>query len=90
MPDAIAFCFDVVAKGTPIEGAKLDIHRIKGFGQCRECGARFETSSLYQPCACGSLNIDRLAGEELNVREMEVEDASCAEHADAATPPRQH
>lgn len=25
MSDAIAFCFDVVAKGTPVEGAILDI-----------------------------------------------------------------
>jgi hydrogenase nickel incorporation protein HypA/HybF len=25
LSDAIAFCFDVVAKGTPVEGAVLDI-----------------------------------------------------------------
>ncbi len=75
MAEAIEFCFDVVAKGTPLDGAILDIRRIKGFGECRDCGARFETNSLYQSCACGSINIDRLAGEELNIKEMELEES---------------
>jgi len=30
MTDAIAFCFDVVAKGTPVEGAVLDIVSLAG------------------------------------------------------------
>jgi hydrogenase nickel incorporation protein HypA/HybF len=73
-PDAIAFCFDVVAKGTALDGAVLDIHRIKGLALCRTCGARFATDTIYQSCACGSLNIQRLAGEELKIREMELEE----------------
>ena len=30
MAEAIAFCFDVVAEGTPLEGAELDIRRNRG------------------------------------------------------------
>ena len=88
-PETVAFCFKVVARGTPVEGAQLDIHRVKGFAQCRECGARFETSALDPSCACGSPNVDRLAGEERNVREMELEDAP-AEKADAKAQRRRH
>lgn len=29
-PDALAFCFDVVARGTLAEGARLDIRRTDG------------------------------------------------------------
>ncbi len=29
-PDAIAFCFDVVAKGTVLDGARLEILRLSG------------------------------------------------------------
>lgn len=30
IPDAVRFCFDVVAKGTPLEGAALDIIECDG------------------------------------------------------------
>ncbi len=75
-PDAIAFCFDIVAQGTSLDGARLDIRTIAGRGRCRDCGATFETATLHQPCACGSHAIERLAGEELKIREMEIEEAA--------------
>ncbi len=30
MPEAVEFCFEAAAKGTPAEGARLDIHRTDG------------------------------------------------------------
>ena len=30
MPDAVRFCFDVCSKGTPLEGARLDILECDG------------------------------------------------------------
>lgn len=76
MPDALAFCFDVVSKGTALEGALLDIRQIAGRCRCLDCGVEFETLTLYQPCACGSRRLERLAGEELKIREMELEEAA--------------
>jgi hydrogenase nickel incorporation protein HypA/HybF len=74
IPGALLFCFDVVAQGTALEGARLDINEIAGRGRCRDCGRVFETASLYEACTCGSHQIERLAGEELKIREMEVEE----------------
>lgn len=76
MPDAIAFCFDTVAKGTPIEGAELEIREIEGVSRCRACGAEFATPTLYTPCACGSRSVERLSGEELNIKSMQLEEAA--------------
>jgi hydrogenase nickel incorporation protein HypA/HybF len=73
MADAIAFCFDAVAKGTPLEGAKLDIREIDGRGECSVCGAEFAMLTLYTPCPCGSRSSVRLRGEELKVKTMELE-----------------
>ena len=73
MADAIAFCFDAVAQGTPLEGAKLDIREIDGQGECTACGAEFAMPTLYTPCTCGSHSVKRLRGEELNVKNMELE-----------------
>ena len=75
LADSVAFCFDVVAKGTVLDGAALEIRRVKGRAACRDCGTEFATSALHQPCACGSRNLARLAGEELKIRDMELEAA---------------
>ncbi len=78
-PDAMRFCFDVVAEGTALEGAMLEIVEIEARARCRACGAEFPRTTLWEPCPCGSDDIERLAGEELNVKEYELEVA--------ATPP---
>lgn len=70
---AIRFCFEVVAKGTLIDGARLELRETDGRGRCRGCQAEFPTPTLYASCACGSREIERLAGEELMVREIELE-----------------
>lgn len=79
MTDAIAFCFDVVAKGTQLEGARLDIRRIEARAKCRSCGCEFIQDTLFSSCACGSRNVERLSGEELNIKEYEVDQASAME-----------
>ena len=76
MTDAIAFCFDVVAQGTVLEGASLDIREIEGRARCAACGEEFATATLYAPCACGSRRLQRLQGEELKIKTMELEEAA--------------
>ncbi len=74
--DAIAFCFDVVAKGTVLDGAILEIREIEGAARCRACGAEFATPTLFASCACGSRDVVRLRGEELSIKTMELEEAA--------------
>lgn len=78
MADAIAFCFDIVAQDTPLAGAALDIRLIDGRARCRDCSAEFAVETLYTPCPCGSRHTERLAGEELNIKAMELEDREAA------------
>ena len=72
IPDAVRFCFDVCTLGTVLEGAQLEIDAIDGLGRCNACGAQLELTQLAARCSCGSRDIERLAGAELNVKEMEV------------------
>jgi hydrogenase nickel incorporation protein HypA/HybF len=76
MTDAIEFCFDVVAKDTALEGANLEIRKIEARARCRSCQAEFAQETLFSPCGCGSRNVERLTGEELNVKEYELDLAS--------------
>lgn len=71
MSEAIHFAFDVVSRGTVLEGARLELADIDGRGRCRGCGAEFPTPDLFTPCPCGSRNVERIAGEELRIREFE-------------------
>lgn len=72
MPDAILFCFDVCTKGTPVDGAALEINEIAGLGRCEACGAEIALEQKFGRCACGSARVTCIAGEELNIKEMEV------------------
>jgi len=76
MSQAIAFCFDAVVQGTPVEGAVLDIREIEGRARCTACGIEFATKTLLTPCACGCRTLVRLQGEELKIKSMELAEAA--------------
>jgi len=72
MPDAIRFCFDICSKDTPLEGAELEIREIDGRGRCQTCGEELELLQPFGRCACGSNHVECIAGDEMNIKEMEV------------------
>jgi hydrogenase nickel incorporation protein HypA/HybF len=72
-PDAIRFCFDVAATGTLLEGASLEIIEIEARARCTVCGETFVQETLWAPCRCGSHDCKRISGEELRVKEYEVD-----------------
>ncbi len=72
LPEAVRFCFDVCAKGTPIEGARLEIIETQGRGRCRTCGGEVLLTQLFGRCACGSVDLELIGGDELRIKEMEV------------------
>jgi hydrogenase nickel incorporation protein HypA/HybF len=77
MPDAIRFCFDICAADTPLAGASLQIDVIPGLGLCTNCGTEVALECLVGRCPrCGTTSLKLLAGQELNIKDMEVE--SCA------------
>lgn len=74
MPAAILFCFDICAQGTPLEGAILEIREIPGLARCRTCGQEMALSQLFGICSCGSHDLQVIQGEELKIKELELEE----------------
>ena len=70
LPDALRFCFDLVTKGTVAEGATLEIIETPGTGECHSCGTQFTLQQMFDPCPCGSTDISRRTGSELNIKQM--------------------
>lgn len=75
-PEAVAFCFPEVARGTPLEDATLDIHEVEAEARCDICGAQFPMPDMLSACPCGSLQFERLSGDELNIKSIEIEEAA--------------
>jgi hydrogenase nickel incorporation protein HypA/HybF len=73
LPESVRFCFDICAQGSPLEGALLEIVEVAGAAICRDCGGAVALHELYGRCGCGSANLRLVAGEELRIKEMEVE-----------------
>jgi hydrogenase nickel incorporation protein HypA/HybF len=76
VPDALAFAFELVAAGTEVEGAELRIEHMPVRVRCPRCAAESEAPEFPLVCAeCGSLDVDVVAGDELLVESLELEDA---------------
>lgn len=71
--DSVRFCFELVAEGTALEGARLDIVEPPGRGTCRACGGELELDDPIALCDCGSADITVVAGRELRVKAVEVD-----------------
>ena len=73
-PEAMAFCFDAVSRGTLLEGARLEIVHVAGSGHCYECGRDTELQAVYDACThCGALPVHITGGTEMRVKELEVD-----------------
>jgi hydrogenase nickel incorporation protein HypA/HybF len=72
IPDALSFCFDLAAEGTPLAGASLEIVEEHGRAHCRTCAADFSLDDAFLLCGCGSADVELLSGRELSVMSVEV------------------
>jgi hydrogenase nickel incorporation protein HypA/HybF len=73
-PEALEFCFSAIASGTAAEGAKLEIQRIAGAGWCLDCEKSVALAERYGACPeCGGCRVKMTAGDELKIREMEID-----------------
>lgn len=76
--DSIRFCFDLVADGTPVAGARLEIDEPSGSCRCKECAEEFTVDDPIVLCpACDSANVAVLSGRDLLIKSVEVSTA-CA------------
>ena len=73
-PEALAFCFEAVIRGSIAEGAKLEIIDVPGTGVCLSCGKEVPVAALYDPCPlCGDYQLRVTGGTEMRVKELEVD-----------------
>ena len=72
--DALAFSYEVAARGTPLAGSRLVVEPVPVTVRCPACRADVE---LPDPCrlacpACGTPTAEVVRGRELEVESIEV------------------
>lgn len=72
VPDAVRFCFDLIADGTALQGARLEIDEPAGRASCRRCGEDFVLHDPILLCPCGSADVSISDGQQLAVTSVEV------------------
>ncbi|MEW6378046.1 MAG: hydrogenase maturation nickel metallochaperone HypA [bacterium] len=74
VPSSLAFCFEVLSRGTSLEGAVLDIEEIPVRCRCTTCQEEFEVESFTFFCPkCGGNNLEQLSGREFLIHHLEVD-----------------
>lgn len=72
---AVRFCFDLCAEGTLAEGSRLEIEQVPGVGRCTQCRREIRLELPFGVCPCErAALLERIAGDELAVTELEVDD----------------
>lgn len=72
-PQTLKGCFEIMAEGTPAEGACLNITVLPLLGNCESCGA-VETARRGFDCPlCGKSNVDWQTGQDMKVSSIKVE-----------------
>lgn len=75
VPSALTFGFELVAEGTPVEGAELELENVPATGLCSDCGVESRLQSFPLQCGvCGGFDLELLSGEELFVESLELEE----------------
>ena len=73
--DSIRFAFDLLSKGTPLEGAELHITEPKASCLCHACDARVEIDEFVEQCPeCGGGDVSINGGRQLLLQSIEIED----------------
>jgi hydrogenase nickel incorporation protein HypA/HybF len=77
VPDSLAFYFELVSRETLCEGARLEQEIVPARLRCDGCGSEWDPEDAWFRCTgCGGPG-EVIAGNELEVESIEVEEAAC-------------
>ncbi len=72
--EAMKFSFDVVTRGSLAENSRLEIINIPGEAWCMHCAKTVHVNQRFGQCPdCKSYQLQVTGGEELKIKELEVE-----------------
>jgi hydrogenase nickel incorporation protein HypA/HybF len=79
--DSVQFYFDILARGTMAEGARLVFRREPAILACRACGHGEEVVPPLRPTCprCGSLQLEVTGGQAFRVESLDADDGAAVD-----------
>jgi hydrogenase nickel incorporation protein HypA/HybF len=78
VPDTLDFYFEIVARGTVCEGARLEQELIPARLRCGGCEREWDIDLPIFRCeTCGGADVEVASGNEFEVESIDVEEAEC-------------
>jgi len=78
-PDSMSFCFEALVRETDLEPLAIDIEYCSRRHQCRACQRIFPAAMEGARCpSCGGTDSTFVAGDELELSYLEVDDGTSA------------
>jgi hydrogenase nickel incorporation protein HypA/HybF len=78
VPASLRFYFEIVARDTVVEGARLDLEVVPARLRCEDCASEWGTDVPAFRCPdCTGTAVTVLSGDELEVESIEVEETAC-------------
>jgi hydrogenase nickel incorporation protein HypA/HybF len=78
VPDTLDFYFEIVARGTVCEGARLEQELIPARLRCGGCEREWDIDLPIFGCeTCGGADVEVASGNEFEVESIDVEEAEC-------------
>ena len=72
--EAMRFSFDAVTRDSVADRAELEIIELPGTAWCLPCGGPVEVKQRFDACpTCGSFQIQVTGGDEMRIKDLEVE-----------------
>lgn len=74
VPDTLDLCFEIIARGTIAENARLNVEEIPLRISCKNCFHVFTPMDFIMICPkCGMTETEIISGMELYVQDIEIE-----------------
>jgi hydrogenase nickel incorporation protein HypA/HybF len=76
VPDTLVYCWNLVCEETSLAGSRVVVESVPARISCRSCGRMTEMGDLplFACGACGSVDVEVVAGEELLITSLELAD----------------
>jgi hydrogenase nickel incorporation protein HypA/HybF len=74
VPEALDFAFVSITPGTPLQGVKVVMKKVKLKGKCGDCNKEFRIKHMMYICPkCRGTNIKILSGKEMIIQSIDME-----------------
>ena len=72
--EAMHFCYSAVVKDSVADGSELEIIELPVKAWCMKCAMPVAIAARFEACPeCGSYQVEITGGDELRIKDMEVE-----------------